>query len=438
MLRHVAPLWGAEGIVLVMGLVQTVVVARVLGPQQFGVVALAMAVPTLLFAFFDPHAHEAVVHYVARFSQDDDSDRVAAVPRLAYLSDAVLAVVGVAVVVAAAPWAADHVLKVGAASHLLVVYAAGLAASAPTSTSRALLLSFDRFAVVAKVASLGTVARTLLVLGLVGLGWGAEGVIYGSVAGLVLEGLVMGVAADRAIRTATGRTWRSARTHFLGAERRAMLSFMLYTELTSLVASLVKQADVVVLGAASGPAAAGYYRLAWAVVSPVTRLIVPLQQVLYPRAARLAAGGNDQALKALIRRQTARVGVPLALLVLAATPLLVLAIPRLAGDGYRGAAAPAALLLIGSAASLTFFWVKPCYLAAGFLRPLVVVSTVFAAATMAGMLVAAPLAGAAGVAGVRALITGAVGSGVAGAYLLWRFGAAAPVPPSQLLEPAVA
>jgi O-antigen/teichoic acid export membrane protein len=418
--RHVAPLWGAEGVVLLTGLVQALVVARVLGPREYGVVALAMATPTLLFTFFDPQAYEAVVRYVSRFVGEGDADRAAAVPRLAYAVDGALAFAGLAVVMAVAPWAADHVLKAPGATELVVAYGVGLCASAPLSTSRAVLTSFDRFRVLATVGTAGAILRTALVVSLVGMGLGASGVVYGSVVGLVLECLMMGVAAERAQRATTGRSWRSVRIGLLGADRRAILAFMLHTELVSLAGALVKHADVVVLGAASGPQAAGHYRLAWQLVSPMTRITLPLQQVFYARSARMGAVSDWEGLRDLIRRQTRYVGAPLAAVVLAAIPVVVLAVPSLAGRDYAPAAVPAAFLLVGTAAGVALFWVRPAYLATGLVRPLVAVSTIAAVAGLVGFVLAAPWAGAAGVAAVRGLFIGVAGGGAAGAWFLWR------------------
>jgi O-antigen/teichoic acid export membrane protein len=283
-----------------------------------------------------------------------------------------------------------------------------------------MLTSFDRFRMVATVTSSAAVVRTALVVTLVALGWGASGVIYGTVVGMFVEGAVMSVVANRAMRATIGRSWRSMPTAILGAERRAILSFMLHTELVSLAGAVVKHADVVILGAASGPQAAGHYRLAWQIVGPLTRIALPLQEVFYTRASRLAAVADWDGLRQLIRRQTKAIGIPLAGLVLLGIPVVMLAIPRIAGRNYAAAVAPAAFLLVAAASAFALFWLRPAYLASGLVRPLLLISTMAAAASLAGFLLAAPVAGATGVAGVRALVTGIAGGGVAAAYLLWK------------------
>jgi O-antigen/teichoic acid export membrane protein len=425
MASKVAPLWGAEGVSLTTGLLQTVVVARLLGVQKYGLVALAMAVPTLIFTFFSPQASESIVRYVTRFVEDDDPDRAAAAVRLAYVADGLLALFGVLAVIAVAPWAADHVLKDSGSSHLLLFYAMGLCASAPILTSRAIFMSFDHYAAVARLASIAAVLRTSLVVTMVAVGWGVNGFIVGYATSLVLEGFATMWFAHRVFFASTGRTWHSVSTSVLGVQRRSILSFMLYTELTSLTAVLAKQADVVLLGAASGPQEAGVYRLAWTIVAPVTRIATPLQHVVYPRAARLAALADWDGLRSLLWQQTVRVGLPLSGMVLCTVPIVTFAVPRIAGQDYSGAANPAAVLLVGTAATLTLFWTRPAYLASGLVRPLLVISTIAGGLTLIAFVIAAPLAGATGVAAVRALLTGLIGSSASAAYMFRRLAIAA-------------
>lgn len=420
LVRRVVPLWGAEGAALLTGLVQAIIVARVLGPHNYGVVALAIAIPRLIFSFFDPQASEAVVRYVSRFMGENDPQRAAAVPRLAYFADCVLAIVGMAVMAALAPFAAHQVIGSPGSAHLLILSAVGLCASAPTSTSRALLITLDRYTLVGKIASFSTTLRTVLVLGLLALGMRAEAVVLGLMTGYLVETILMGVAADRALLRDIGLSWRSVETRQLGSDRTGMLSFMVYTELTSLVAVLVKQADIVILGAARGARSAGYYRLAWSLVAPVTSLTVPLQQVFYPRAVGLAAAGDWRGLRAAIGEQTRRVGAPLAGMVLASIPVVMWSVPRIAGRDYRAAVGPAGILLLGAAVGVFLFWMRPGFLASGLVRPLLVVSTLAAALSLVGFAVAAPLAGPAGVAAVRTLLTGVVGGGAGAIYLLGR------------------
>src|SRR4029453_1282456 len=61
-------LGGAGGVRLALGIFPSVLVARWLGPEDFGLAALVLGVPALIFTFFDPQAPEAVVKYLGEFA----------------------------------------------------------------------------------------------------------------------------------------------------------------------------------------------------------------------------------------------------------------------------------------------------------------------------------------------------------------------------------
>ena len=126
-------------VILAIGLFQSILVARWLGPKGFGEAALILGVPALIFTFFDPQTREAVVRYLGEFTTTGDAQKALAVPKLAYVIDGLLGVVGVVVVAALAPLAATHILHDSALVPLLIVAGAAQIASAPAETSRAVL-----------------------------------------------------------------------------------------------------------------------------------------------------------------------------------------------------------------------------------------------------------------------------------------------------------
>ncbi len=419
--RRVGPLWAAEVFALVAGLLQLGVVARQLGPGDYGIAVLIMGVPGLLFTLINPQSEEAVVRYVAELSARGDRQAALAVPRLAYAADAVLGVLGVAIVAGLGTWAESHVVKSEGTAGLMVAYAAALGFSASAATSRAVLGSHERFSMVAGLNTISTAVRLGLVLVLVLRGWGVDGVIYGSIAGLVFDGLASGLAAGRELRRSFGGGWVSARLRALGPSRREILRWMLHTELSTLATVVFKEGDVLVLGYAQGPGQAGLYRFARSCTTPAVAAIAPLQRVLYPQLARLSAARDRPALRLTIRRHCLLIGLPLGAAIILALPLADPGVDVLGGGEFDRAVPAAALLLASSAVSAVFYWVRPAYLSCGLTRPLLWISTGVSAATLAGFLVAAPTSGATGVALVRALIAGLLGSLAFALYFVHRW-----------------
>ncbi|MGH9152622.1 MAG: lipopolysaccharide biosynthesis protein, partial [Acidimicrobiales bacterium] len=361
--RHIGGLWGAEGLGLLTTVVQTTFVARALGPQSYGVAALIIAVPSFLFSFLDPQSESAVVRYLARFEREEDSSRAAAVVKTAYLVDLGLAAAGSAVALVLAGWAARHLVDDPSTWWLVAVAAAGLSAAGPAATSRAVLSTFGRFSRISSLSAVSSVVRNGAMIALVALDLGVHGLVFGAVLGQLFESAVLYVAARRELREQTGRSWRTSSARDLRPHTGEVLRFMGYTELTTLSTAFIKHGDVLLLGQARGPAEVGLYRLASSLAAVAGRIVVPLQAVVYPDVARIAAEGDDAGLRRLVRRHFFTVGLPLALLGAAALPLIGPLLRLAAGSAYEAAVPVCQVLLAGTLLALATYWLRPLYLA---------------------------------------------------------------------------
>lgn len=417
--RNAAKLGAAGTVGLVLALLQSILVARWLGPRNFGMAALILSFPALVFTFFDPQAREAVVKFLGEFIATDQPRKALAVPKMAYAVDGVLAVAGLAVVAVAAPWAADHLLGVGGYAGLLIFVAAAQMTVAPAETSRAVLTTFGRFTTLAWSQSCTILVRFVLVVAAVGAGGGVEGFVLATGTGTVVDSLVVAWLAHRAIRRSLGAPWWHGRRADVAGRLREMGGFLAYTDLTSLVAVFVKQADIVILGWIRGPVEAGYYRLARSLTAPVTSGTIALQAVLYPQVAHLAAAPDGVRVMSRVRLWFLRAGVPLAVVSLVAIPFVPRVIDVVAGPDYLGATSATRWLLLGSALVLACFWLRPVLLATGEVRFMLASSMALGAATVAGFFILSGPFGAAGVAAARTLVAG-IGGTAAGVLWLWR------------------
>ncbi len=414
--REVGGLWVGEGVALAMGLLQAVVVARILGPRDFGTAALILGSTTLVFGLLDPKAREAVVRYLGAHHATGRIEQALAVPKVAYGADLLLGVAGFAIIAGGASWIEDHVIHSRGATHLLVVFAATSMFTAPSATSRAVLTTFRRFPAVAMLQAGSSLLRIALMVILVAADFGVSGVVYATGISIVVESLCAGFLAHRAVRGALGRSWWQARRAALGGQFGEIVRFMAYTDLTSLVAVFVKEADLVVLGVVAGPTQAGYYRLARSVAAPMSSLVLPLQQVVYPRLAAMAGTGDHRGMQQAARRYMLKVGSPIGAAALLFVPLLPFLVPAVAGPEYRPAVSAAAVLFAGTALTLPAFWTRPVLLAGGHVRFLLAVSIVASTLTLAGYFVLGELFGGAGVALSRVVFAGIGGSAAAVFY----------------------
>jgi O-antigen/teichoic acid export membrane protein len=419
-LRAVTGLWTAEGIALGLGLVQAIVLARSLGPTEFGTFALVIAVPTVAFALVDARSEDAMVKYLGEFQAGEQTRRSAAVVSLAYRVDAIVGITGVALLAVAAPWVKHHVVKVPVATDLLAVSAFAAAAAITSATSRGVLASHGRFAAIALVRSTSVAARVLALCLIAVAGGGLRALVVAVAVASTVEAAWLGLAAQRAAASSGAPPWWRISTRELGSRRREILRFMGYTNLSTLVATFAKDTDILILGYATGPADVGYYRLARSLAVPIASAILPLQAVVYPRLSALVATNDVTRLRQTVRRLLTLVGLPLAGLTLFGVVLAGPAVRLIASARFDPATTPARWLIAGSAFVLLCFWVRPLLLALGRVRYLFVQSTVTAAMALVSMLVLTDRYGASGTAAARAVVTGIVGTGLAAAYALSR------------------
>ena len=403
-LRDVGALTVARFAGAALSLTQGILVARWLGPEQYGTAALVMTYPAVLFSFLDAKSGAAGVKYISEFEAKGEAKMALAMCKLGYGIDAALAAAALAVVAATAWWAEEHVVRTSGVAALMVVYAAALLPRALTGMSNGILSVLGRFQVMAWTDLTSTAVRVAAVLGLAAAGWGVSGVVYGNALGLAVHGILSAAVAYVSVRSAWGGSWPFASVRDLRDRAREIASFVLYVDLTELLGSFSKKLDVVLLGFFRGPEEVGLYRLAKSFSGNVGLLVGPLQSVAYPRLARsVSDSGTHQAITEA-RRLVLGVGAPMGLAVLASVPFVPFVLPLLVGRAFEDSIIPTQLLLGAAAVWLFFFWLRPLYYATGSVRDWAAINTGNIAVLVSGFLVVTPIWGVLGMAAWLAAI----------------------------------
>jgi O-antigen/teichoic acid export membrane protein len=373
--------------------VQGIMVARWLGPELYGTAALVMSYPGLVYTFFDARSTEASVKYLSEFHARNERNRVLAMCRLGYMVDFAIASLACLVVLLTAPWAARTVIHRPEAVELLTVYAVALLPRALVGTSYATLAALGRFAVIAWIDTLMIILRVALVLGLVLYGWQVIGVVWGNAVVMMATGLLYGVMACILMRRTWGASAFQGGWHALRGRRREIFGFLAYNDLHALLGMVPKQLDLILLGHLRGPTEVGYYKLAKSISSVLGYLVGPLQSVSFPKLARLWGLGNWQALRQEVSKLAFQIGLPLGVIALASAMFMPFVLPLMVGQAYRPASAAAQLLFVGSAVWLAFFWLRPLFLACGWVKEWAGWIALFALCNLVGWLLIVPRLG---------------------------------------------
>jgi O-antigen/teichoic acid export membrane protein len=355
---------------------QGILVARWLGPEQYGVVGLILSYPNFIYALFDARSVDASVKYLSEYHSRGDREGALAVCRLGCAVDLGVACLTFLVLAFTARLAAASIVHDPAVAGLIILYGAALVPRALVGTSNAVLAALGRFPVLALLGFATTFLRALLIVGFVLAGWQVRGVILANAVAAAVTGLFYGALTWNLMRGAWGSFNPFGNLKALKGGRRQIFSFLAYNNLNTLVATIPNQLDLLLLGYFRGPTEAGYFRLAKNLSTAVRFFTKPLQTVSYPALARLWASGDRPRFSRKVWRLALWVGLPSGFLVLLGTGALSYLLPLLVGDDFLPAVSATQLLWIGAAISLAFFWTRPLYLARGQIKRLFVVSSI--------------------------------------------------------------
>ncbi len=384
--QDVGVLTAANLVGAVMSLVKGILVARWLGPELYGVAALIMSYPGVVFAFFDARSSEASVKYLGEFHSRGERNRVLAMCKLGYAVDFVVAALAFAAVLVTANWAADRIVHRPEAAGLVIVYSAAFLPRSLAGTSYAVLATLKRFPMIAWVRSATNLVQDVLIVGFVLSGYEAAGVIWGGAIGLAITGLVYGVTAHSLIHRTWGASWFYGTLSALTGRGREIFWFLTNSNLNALLGMMSKQLDVAILGYFRTPTEVGYYNVGKSLAGKVGHVSGPLQSVSYPELVRLWSLGDGAAFRREIKKLAWQVGLPIGLLALSGVFLVRPVLLFLVGEAYLPAVLAAQLFLVSASWQSVFFWLRPSYMAANRLGTFVVISGAFTTALMLGWL----------------------------------------------------
>ncbi|MGH7767492.1 MAG: lipopolysaccharide biosynthesis protein [Candidatus Binatia bacterium] len=350
--------------------VQGILVARWLGPELYGVTALVMMYPSLVYAFFDVRSVSASVKYLNEYHARGERDRAVAMCQVGYSVDLAVACLTFLVLVLTARWAARNFVHDPAVAGLMVLYGTAFLPRALIATSNAILIALGRFPLIASIEITTNLLRVVLVIGLVLAGWQVAGVIWANAVAAAVTGLLYGTLAWIFIRRSWGASILQGRLKALKGRRREIFSFLAYNDLTVLVGMIPRQLDVLLLGYFRNPMEVGYYKLAKSIANVSGYLLGPLKSVTYGELTRLWGLGQKRAFSLKVRKVAVWVGLPLGLLTLIGAGFMPFALSLLVGEIYLPAVGAAQLLFIGSALALAFFWQRLVFMAQGHVRQL--------------------------------------------------------------------
>ena len=291
----------------VLGFASLVLMARALGPEALGLLALIQAYATTAGVVFQFQSWHAVVKYGAEALEGGEVGEFESLIRFGTLLDLGSALLGAGIAAAVALAVGSWFSWDEATSRLAAAFCITIAVDWG-GTPKAVLRLFDRFDALARVQVISAAVKLVAV--------GAAVVLDASFAVFVL---ISGLAVVVGHALVIAYAWRELRARGHGAalrgplleesrRRPGLLRFVFATHLSGSLGIVTRELDLLIVGGLLGPAAAGLYRVAKQFAAVLSRPFEALYHAVYPELARLWAAGERAAFRGLVLRGGALAG----------------------------------------------------------------------------------------------------------------------------------
>jgi O-antigen/teichoic acid export membrane protein len=383
-------LFSTTGISAVLGMLQGILVARLLGVDGYGIIGVITLFTGVVNNLVSFRMGELVIKFVGEYTEAGDEPRAAAVFKLSALVEMGASVVAFALLVLLAPLAAQYLAKDPSLAGLFIVYGLVVLANLISESSTGLLQIFDRFRPVAILGLVGNIV-TLVVVALVYLlHGGLLGILLAYLLGKTVGALGLTLVALQESGHRWGSDWWRRSLDPIKLQFRQLAHFAVSTNISASISLITKDSELLWVSLFRGPVETGYYRLALTLSNLVQMPVSPLPQATYPELSRQAARGEWSAMRHLLRQGSWLAGG----YTLAATIFLIIFGKPLIAWLYSPEFLPAypalVILLLGYVVANTFYWRRSALLALGRADYPAKVNLVLAAIKMVGILLLVP------------------------------------------------
>ncbi len=369
--RNSAHLFSSNSVSLALGVLQSVLAARMLGPAGFGLIGIVMSYASTLNGLLSFRMSELVVRYGGKYLEEGEKEKAGALIKAAGTAEGIVSLLAFMLVAATAGIGARIFAKTPGTEWMFVFYGLGLLANFNAETSTGVLQITDSIKVRGTVNLVQSVFSALIIVTAFLLSARASlspsmtvVVVLGAyLVGKTILGLGLFAVARARLNAVLGRNWLRSSYSSLPAFRE-LFGFAFSSNLSATAILIFRESELLWIGLFLNSEAAGLYKIAYTIVGFLSVPADPLILSVYPETNRLIVQRAWPRLRDFLKKVTVlSFAYNLALaLGLAFLGHWVLAI---FGSQYAAAYPVMMALLVGLSFNYTLFWNRPLLLSFG-------------------------------------------------------------------------
>lgn len=363
-IRNTGYLFSSNTITLGLNTLQTLIATFLLGPTFFGILGMVTSFASSVNRLLSFRMGELVIKHAGGQLALGRKDKAAAIIKAAGLVEAGTSLVAFLILVLTASWAATTIIKVPEAAPWIVIFGLSILADIVFETSTAVLQLGNHF----KYQAILNLAQSIIVTVLLAAAILFQGTIYfvliAYLLGKVVQGLGTTILAFRWVKPLLGNNWLH-QPFSLIENRRELGHFAFSTNLSGSINMVIRDSEILWVGYFLNPTAAGYYKLALALMNLTA---IPISQIIsttFPQISKSTARHDWSTLKRLLRRTSAIAAVWIAFCVVGMVLIGPIFFYNYKGGAFLPTLPGMFILLPGFAAQGIFFWNRPLLLSLG-------------------------------------------------------------------------
>jgi O-antigen/teichoic acid export membrane protein len=285
-----------NGFNLIIALLTSVLLARILGAHNYGLVALAITSVNFVIQFIDAQTDEALIRFMGNALARDERDEALTFFYVGVMVDILVGLVALLVVILVVPPIIRSFPNGADLEPLVWIFLVTTPFTILQSNFESVFKTFRHF----RLNTVLTIIVSLfsLVLLVILATSGVRAVIQGYViATLVDFTLFSGVAIwllVRHLRGARGRNFRQV--------WRQLTPFVFHTSVMGSIKSISVNLDTVLLGALANVSAVTYFTIARTAINLISMPVMPVSTVIFPMLNEASAKGNIERVRYLLKR----------------------------------------------------------------------------------------------------------------------------------------
>ncbi len=362
--RNSAHLFSNNTISLGLSVLQGALVARLLAPEGLGLIKVVVAYASTVNSLFSFRMSELVVRYGGEYLGRDEKEKASAVMKAAGLVEALVSFLAFLVVALTAGLAERYFAKTSGTSWLFTVYALGLLANFNIETSTGILQVTDRIKLQGTINLIQSVLTSVIIVAAFLWNGTLQTVLIAYLLSKTILGLGMFIAAQVQLHRVLGRGWWKVPLSVLTSTRE-LIRFAVSSNISATIIKIFRESELLWVAFFLTKAAAGYYSIAYTIVSFLAIPADPLIATTFPEINRLIVQRAWPRLKDFLRKITTlsfayNFALGLCFVLFGRWIILIYS-----GEKFISAYPALIVLTIGFVFNYVLFWNRPLLLSLG-------------------------------------------------------------------------